>query len=113
MYEGGTNIVSNGYLTNMAATYLAFDAEFSHLRAAILAAVGNIFLIGLAVIALLALFRRRIMVVVEVIVLGILVALVIYDPAVIKGFADTLASILGAPGPIEASPGPPLHGHGG
>jgi hypothetical protein len=93
-------------LTSSAfVSYLSFDADLSNLRAHLLAAVGNIFIAGLAVIAVIALFHRRITVVVEIIILGILVAVVIYDPAVLKGFADALANVLGAPGPITSTPG--------
>jgi hypothetical protein len=81
--------------------YLAFDTSFSNLREHLISAVGNIYVAGVAIIALIALFRRRIAHAVEIVVLGILVALVIYDPDVLKGFADALAGILGAPGPIS------------
>jgi hypothetical protein len=96
--------MSTHLATDLVATYMAFDADFSNLRTHLTVAVGNIFLAGLAIIALLALFNRKITVVVEVIILGILVAVVIYDPAVLKGFADAIAGILGATGPIGSTP---------
>jgi hypothetical protein len=80
---------------------LAFDTTFSNLREHLITAVGNIYVAGVAVIALIALFRRRVTHMIEILVLGILVALVIYDSDVLKGFADALAGILGAPGPIS------------
>lgn len=83
-----------------AGVHLAVDTTFSNLRHNLITAVGNIYVAGVAIIALIALFRRQVTHVIEILVLGVLVAVVIYDSDVLKGFADALAGILGAPGPI-------------